>query len=209
MMGRTFEVERLSIGHWPRTVDAGGLVIPKEAWSETAATVSAVEGTPVFSVDVTPDRDMASIGVAGRRPDGLWHVAVDSNAPGTAWLVDRCRELKRQVPGARFLIDSGSPAAALIQELRNARVRVKEIGSQEYVRACQSFYDAVVDRQLRHLAPQPELDAALAAATKRPVGDSWAWGRRNLTDISPLVAVTVALYGASNVPTPRVVNLNA
>ena len=39
----------------------------------------------------------------------------------------------------------------------------------------------------------------MKGATKRPLGDAWAWSRKNSTvDISPLVAATLALWGYSN-----------
>jgi hypothetical protein len=42
----------------------------------------------------------------------------------------------------------------------------------------------------------PALDAAVAGAAKRSLGDSWAWARRGLSvDISPLVAVSLARWG--------------
>jgi hypothetical protein len=43
----------------------------------------------------------------------------------------------------------------------------------------------------------PELKAALKGASKRSLGDSWAWARKSsAVDISPLVAVTLALRRA-------------
>jgi hypothetical protein len=40
------------------------------------------------------------------------------------------------------------------------------------------------------------LNAALAGARRRDLGDSWAWARKGLSvDISPLVAVTLAGWG--------------
>jgi hypothetical protein len=57
------------------------------------------------------------------------------------------------------------------------------------------FYDAVVNGSLRYV-PRPALDAAVAGAAKRPLGDSWAWARRGLSvDICPLVAVSLARWG--------------
>jgi hypothetical protein len=39
-------------------------------------------------------------------------------------------------------------------------------------------------------------NAAVAGAMTRPLGDAWAWSRKNSTvDISPLVACTLALWG--------------
>jgi hypothetical protein len=45
----------------------------------------------------------------------------------------------------------------------------------------------------------------LKGATQRPLGDRWAWSRKNSSiDISPLVAVTLALWGvARQKPPPR------
>lgn len=49
---------------------------------------------------------------------------------------------------------------------------------------------------LRHL-DDPALNTALAAARKRALGagGAWAWHRKDSTDITPLVAVTLALWG--------------
>jgi hypothetical protein len=72
------------------------------------------------------------------------------------------------------------------------------------------LYDAVAQRTLRHLG-QPELSDAIAGGVKRPLGDLWAWSRKSsAVDISPLVAATLALWGASTVPDrePQVINLN-
>jgi hypothetical protein len=58
----------------------------------------------------------------------------------------------------------------------------------------------------RHLGSQ-ELVAAIRGAGKRPLGDSWAWGRlKSDADICPLVAVTLALgtLEATDVPEPFV-----
>jgi hypothetical protein len=55
----------------------------------------------------------------------------------------------------------------------------------------------------RHGAPEgavghlgdPDLEAAVSCAVRRTVGDSWAWSRRSsATDISPLVAGSIALW---------------
>jgi hypothetical protein len=42
---------------------------------------------------------------------------------------------------------------------------------------------------------------AIRGAAVRPLGDSWAWSRKNSTvDISPLVACTLALAAAMSQP---------
>lgn len=208
---RTFATERLAVGHWPSTDDDDGRVISSEAWAACADARSEIETVPVFAVDVTPDRSRSSIAVAGARNDGLGHVEVVENRKGTAWVAGRCVELLGAHEGCRFVMDPRSPAGSLIKDLVEAKVPVEEISTQDYGRACGSFFDAVSEAKVRFPAPQPELDMALTAATVRPLGEAWAWARKSLVDISPLVAATLALWGAreTTVRAPRVWDLAA
>lgn len=41
---------------------------------------------------------------------------------------------------------------------------------------------------------------AVTSATKRRVGEAWAWARRGNADISPLIAVTLARWGLITAP---------
>lgn len=209
LSARTFEVERLSIGHWPSTDEDDGRVIGLAQWLSLGDHWSQIDGTPVFGVDVTPDRSKASVGVSGGREDGSWHVEVVENRAGTEWVVPACKQIKSNHPGARFVIDPRSAAGSLIQDFKNERLRVVEIPTVEYGRACGEFLDAANEGTLHYPPPQPELDTALGAATKRRLGDSWAWDRRNLMDISPLVAATLAFWGAKQPKkAPRFVSLS-
>jgi hypothetical protein len=58
------------------------------------------------------------------------------------------------------------------------------------------MFDAVVAGDVAH-APDPDLDVAVAGASKRARGDAWVWDRRSsAVDVSPLSAVTLARWGA-------------
>jgi hypothetical protein len=60
------------------------------------------------------------------------------------------------------------------------------------------LYDGVEQDGIRHL-DTPELNAAVRGAATRPLGDSWAWSRKNSTvDITPLVACTLAAWGVDS-----------
>jgi len=65
------------------------------------------------------------------------------------------------------------------------------------VQAFGMFVDACANDELRHLG-QPSLTSALAGAKKRDLtGGGSAWSRQSASiDITPLVAVTNALWGA-------------
>jgi hypothetical protein len=53
--------------------------------------------------------------------------------------------------------------------------------------------DIVAEENFAHLGSQELRDAVLGAA-QRPVGDAWAWSRKNSSvNIAPLVAVTLGV----------------
>ncbi len=97
------------------------------------------------------------------------------------------------------VIDSAGPAASLIVELTAAGIPVVTTSAREMAQACGSLYDAIRNGELWHIG-QPELNDAVAAASKRPLQDAWAWQRKGNTDISPLVAVTLAAFGLASSP---------
>lgn len=194
MSGTAFARERLGVGNYV-VESAGWKVISKAAW-EGLVDADSVPLDPVaFAVDVTPERSMGSISVAGRRADGLLHGGVVEHRSGTGWVVDRLAELSARWKPCAVVIDGRGPAASLIPALDEAGVAVVKASSADMAQACGGFYDAVVENRLRHQGLAP-LASALAAAEKRKLGDSWAWTRESVSaDISPLVATTLALWG--------------
>jgi len=101
-------------------------------------------------------------------------------------------------PGApKVVVAKGSPAASMVKDLTAAKVPVREVSTEDHARACGQLLDAVADDRFRHLG-QPMLNVAVRGAVKRQHGDAWVWSRRKSeVDISPLVAVTLAVgaYG--------------
>lgn len=183
-----FARERL--GSWKRT----GMVsaIDPFRWARAAAPDSTASDPVAFGIDVTPDRDRSSIGMAARRPDGRMHVEIIENATGTAWVSSRMRELVGKWKPCAIVVDAGGPANSLIEPLKEDGFKIVEMSTRQITAACGGFFDDLTEAQLVHLG-QPELDAAVTAARKRQVGDgAWLWSRKDLTDISPLVAVTLA-----------------
>jgi len=81
----------------------------------------------------------------------------------------------------------------MVKECDAAGVSVETLQTSDLTRACGRVVDLVEDGQLRHLGSQELRDAVLGAA-QRPVGDAWAWSRKNSSvNIAPLVAVTLGL----------------
>jgi hypothetical protein len=191
---RTFAVERLGVGDWPLT-DGDATVIPLAVWDALADEESRPVDPVCFAFDVKPDRSASSIGVAGLRDDGLAHVEVVDHDRGTDWVVGRLVALVANHRSSGVFCDTTGPAASLLADLERAGVTVEAVTASAHARACGQFYDKVSQEQVRHLGT-PELRAALRGARTRPLGEAWAWARAKSTiDISPLVAVTLALAG--------------
>lgn len=196
---RTFATERLGIGDWPSDLEDGWAVISRAQWDDVKDRHSSAEDPVAFSVDVNPERTHAAIGMAGFRADGLAHVEVIEHKENVSWVVDRMVELKQKWKPCAVVIDPAGEAGTLIDQLERAKIRVMTTTAREAAQAHGLFVESVVDsKSLRHLN-QSELTSALAGATQRKLGDANAWARRGGVDISPLVAVTLALWGRNKV----------
>lgn len=184
-----FRRERLSIPD----MATGETAVPLLAWMACADVESVTAGPVAFAVDVSPDRSSASISVAGMRSDGKPHVEVVATGAGTDWIVPRLVELDA-AHHAPIALDPAGPAGSLIQDLQTARIEPVLAKTRDLTQACGRFYDLVVAGELRH-RDEGVLNAAVAGARKRSVGDAWAWARKDArSDITPLYAATLALW---------------
>lgn len=171
-------------------------------WSALADPSSEIppRSALTFALDVAPSRAMSAIAVAGARSDGRTHVEIVDRRPETYWILDRFRALRDRWGRIRVVVDPRSAAGSLIEPLKvEPGIEVVETSPREVAEAAGRFFDAcsTTVASLRHLN-DPVLNAAVDAAITRPLGDAWAWDRRKPTeDITPLVAATLAFWGAT------------
>lgn len=196
------------LGIWPATpTQAGFRVIPERFWTDRQDADAKLDGRPALGVYVPPDRSYAAIVAAGVREAGGRMVEltgrgpVDDYRPGTRWVVPRLKLLEEHNPSVLVIDDK-----ALADEAEEAGLTVHRANVADVVTGCQLFYDGVAGadetgRDVWHLGQQLLTDA-VAGATKRKVGGSWAWERHDVTgDVTVLAAASLALFGHS---TPRV-----
>ena len=174
---------------WPSLVTQ--TVIEPAKWAALARQDIQIQNWMVFGVDVSPDRDRASIGAAGLN-GAFTALEVIESESRIGWLKDRILQLheKYNMP---FVIDSGAAASSLIGELEELNINIVPINMRQYGQACGSFYDACEQETIAHLG-DGRLDEAIAGATKRKLGEQWAWSRNSNVDITPLVACTIARF---------------
>ena len=194
-----FARERLGIPDEPDGITKANM----EHWAALIDGDSEAIEPLAFALDVTPERDNSAIAVAGMRIDGLAHVEVVEHLPGTEWVVARCVELWERY-GVPVWIQTSTPAASFIETLQAKGVEVKAhpLGGG----SAALLDDAIRNSTLRHLG-QGSMSRAMAGTRKRRLGDTWTYSRSASTvDICPLVAVSLAHYGAMvepPAPAPR------
>lgn len=165
-------------------------VLPVERWDAICSSTAAPVGAVTFSLDVNPERSAGAIVAASPRVAEL----IDYR-PSIGWLIPRAVELSERHGRPKWIVDSTGPAASLIPDMERAGLVVHPATPRELVTACGQLYDGVMEATIA-LRQHAKLDEAAAAATRRNVGDSWAWARKQAAgDISPLVAATLALWG--------------
>jgi hypothetical protein len=187
---RVEDFARERLGLWAEAQNDA--IFPAGAWEKAADGQSAIQGPISFAVEVAQDRSWSCIGVSGQRPDGLLHVQVAENHPGTEWVASKLMELGAD----EVALSPNSPAGALAGDIERRGMRVERVARGDYAAACGRFYDLVRDGGLRHLV-QGELETAVSGAVKATSGDAYVFDRKGSTDISPLAAVVLAAHLAS------------
>lgn len=192
---------REALGIWP--VAGGGLIAP-QTWSALVDVKSEPLDPVSFGVYVNRGQTQAAIAVAGYRADGKIHVGIVPAAtdrpeltslPGTGWIAARVKELVEKWKPCATVIDERSEAGALIEDIAALGVEVEKTTATTMANACVRFLSAVNEDELRHHGAAA-LQASVTAGKPRDLLDSWAWDRKDKrSDITQLVAVTLALHG--------------
>jgi hypothetical protein len=198
MSEEQFRLERLGIwneaaSHLP--------VIPPAMWRKLRAT-GPEASTPPTALAVDMSHAMKISVAAAWMVEDTIHVeevwAGTDVAAAAQWITAAAGRRTEVV------IDDLSPAAQMVPELSNRRVKVRKSTARDMAKGCLQFESRVNAKTLSH-SGQAQLAAAVAGAKRRPIGDAggWGWDRRDASaQIHPLVAATLALLSASSTRRP-------
>jgi len=179
-----------------RSVATTNQIIPQDLWNEGYRTDVVVPmDTIALGLDVRMDRLGASL-VACGPVDQYLPIEVVEARSGLDWVLERTIEVAQRW-NAPVAIDVAGPAANLIPSLVSAGLTLELLQTQQVTHAAASFYDGVIAKRITHLNDH-RLNDAVAGASRRAVGERWAFDRRGLADISPLVAASLATWVADN-----------
>lgn len=184
---------------WTQATDR---VIPEHVWNARRRDDWPRPVGPVaLAFDVAMDRSGAAIAAAWRDTDtGPLRIDVIEAHPGDGWVATRVAELTRSWQLAGPPAHNGGPALDVADELARLGIETRSLNAPQYATGCATILSAATNGRLAH-AGRPALDDAVAVAATRPLGDAWAWSRRDSSaSIAPLVAVTVAGWAFDHRP---------
>lgn len=201
MASNPAEFDRAYLGWWPQG-RAEDTVIPWAAWSAcfVDANMPSWRGMPTWSVDVSPDRSWASIGLAAQSYDPLSRAfveVIDHEEKGTGWIVPRLNQLRQMFGGFRVVIDGSGSATSLIPDLELAGWTVDKLTARERADACLGLYDDCLQTRV-HFLDDEVLNSAMSSATRINAygGEAWVFNRgKSRADITPLYSVALARLG--------------
>lgn len=193
--------KREALGIWDAADSSR--VIDEDSWNRVADPASMAIERISISADVPPDRKVSSVSLAGQRADGRWHVELDDTRKGVDWVIPWIKSRAEKNRLHAVVVDEMS---GLVEERKGKHyligtdilVTLAAAEGRDMAIACAKYYDGIIDGSVFH-TDQPQVNAALSVATKRPLAGGWAWNRRDAaSDITPVVSQTLALWGAQN-----------
>jgi len=193
--------KREALGIWD--AEDSARVIDEDSWNRAADPASMAIDRLSLAIDVPPNRSIASVALSGQRADGRWHVELDDSRKGVDWVIPWVVSRASKNRLHAVVVDEMS---GLVERRRDRNyligtdivVTLAAAEGRDMAIACAKYYDGILDRSVVH-TDQPQVNVALSLARKRPLAGGWAWNRKDAaSDITPVVAETLALWGAQN-----------
>jgi hypothetical protein len=179
-----------------RSVATNDQIIPFDLWMEAnRGDIQVPMDRVVLGLDIRMDRQGASL-VACGPVDFYLPIEVIEAKQGLDWVLDRTVEVARRW-SAPIALDVGGPAATIIPALEAAGVTIIPLAAREVTLAAATLYDAVFAKRIAHMNDF-RLNDAVIGASRRAVGERWAFDRRGHKDISPLVAASFAMWAVDS-----------
>lgn len=180
----------------------GDRVIPADLWVAALDPQSVPRGRCVLAVDGQPDQSTTSIALA----DSTGACEVLAHDDGVTWALHKLEAASKDLR-AKVVVDVSGPVGHLADQLETLGVDVVRFQPRDVAHSCAEIFNRIADGRLRvrpnecaHCA-QVTINAAVEGVIRQPYGtDGFRWSRKNAEfDISPLMAVTLAVGAASGI----------
>lgn len=203
--GRTFYVERLSIGNWPQPDEEIKPAFDPDRWvllknlDPQFAVVPRRKMPPVcIALDQTPDRQWVTIAAAVLLADGSVHVEVGYHqSPVALSIVSTVFGLVGRWDPVAVVFDRQSPIASITPDLIARDLEPETTTPAQMAQAIGGLWQAAKDGTVSHTGDPLILDAVKGSTWRDVTGTNGgkALTRIGTAVISPLVAPALARWG--------------
>lgn len=180
---------------WP--MDNSVSAIDMDEWAKGERPQPFMPVKFAWAFDCAPDGSSAALCAAWREDNGEAWLEVMDHRPGTDWLVEAIREIRKggqRVPVVYDRIGANMDAALRLESARPAIPSTGLHFVKGVVPAESGFVRELKAGRIRH-SGQPALTDALKGATWRILEGARLWGRKvSQSDLSPAVAAALALH---------------
>ena len=217
-----FSTEHL--GEWPDEGGPQWSVISKADWDRAADPLSQAKDPVVFAMYTTWERTHTSVAAVGERADGNLHAVIVDHRIHGDWPVKRMVELALKWKPAAIILDPSGATNSMLEPLNRALktaeatdwvgnyLQVTPLTAREAAAGWGMVHDALSSRPRPHSPDEEvlpagkrlfwrsdvfaeELTTAVKSGTKRSLGEGFAWECKTEVVMSPIKAVTDAVYG--------------
>jgi phage terminase large subunit-like protein len=150
----------------------------------------------VWGVDTSQNRSMTYVAAAVLTADGRPFVTVRTQRAGMLWLPAYMTDLAEESGQWEVAVQSkGAPSMEFVKLLEDAGFTVHGVDGSHVGIATGRFKDRIRDHALVTVA-QPLVRLAVEGGVTSKYAENDAWSRvKSVTDVAPVVAETMALYG--------------
>lgn len=172
-------------------------------WGRLADPHSTPLPRPIgLGLAVSPKGKSAAVVAAGRREDGLAHVEILEQRPGTSWLPAWLLAKQREIGWEPVHYVGGTnPTATVLPDLESEGCRMEKLTLGQFAAGCDALDQLVRAGTIRHRG-HPDLTASLMAVARRDAGDG-AWvmtWRGAMGDGAAAMAAAVAVHALAGAP---------
>lgn len=214
--GRTFYVERLGIGNWPKpeeeikpAFDPDRWVVLKDRDPEWAVVPKRTLPPVCIALDETPDRKWVTIGAAALLANGNVHVEIGYHQePVGLSIVSTVVGLVGRWDPVAVVFDRQSPIASIMPDLIARGLEPETTTPAQMAQAIGGLWQAAKDGTVSHTGDELILDAVKGSTWREVSGTQGgkALTRIGAAVISPLVTCGLARWGliqfSSRLPAP-------
>lgn len=211
------------LGEWPDDEGPQWQEIFKADWENAGDPKSQARDPVVFAMSTTWKRTHTTLAAVGERADGHLHGEITDHRPHGDWPIPRMVELALKWRPAAVVIDGAGATNSMTEALNHAltlaeamdangnQLQVTTLTGREAAAGWGMVYDALSSRprEKREGEGLPEgkrlfwrsdlhaeaLTTAVRQGTKRSLGEGFAWEMKTDVVMSPVKALTDAVFG--------------